>query len=251
MEEYKDLKIISLTKDNVDDEHICCALNDKKNEPGMLGKKAWLKAQFDHGYTFKKLGVRGKVFIEYMPAEIAWRPVIAPGFIFIQCIWVSGKFKGHSLGKRLLDECLKDSAESNGVVVVTSSKPFLADKKFFMHYGFEICDTAPPHFELLVKKFRDVPDPQFSKSAKNLNVSVKEGVYIVYTDQCPFNEYYVRLLKEVSANNAIPFQSHKITSPVKMLESPSAYGSFNMFYNGKFKTHVIPTEKQFLKLIYY
>lgn len=246
---YSDLDIITLNQENIDDEHICCAMNDKKNESGMLKKKTWLKAQFDQGYTFKKLDARGKVFIEYMPAEIAWRPVIAPGYTFIQCLWVSGKFKGNGQGKRLLQACEEDSRDSNGLVVVTSAKPFLTDKKFFLHHGFQIIDKAPPHFELLVKKFGNAPDPVFSAFAKNPFSSFEDGIHIVYTAQCPFTEYYIRLLREVSEREQIPFIADKFDKPMQCQEATSAYGTFNLYYKGEFKTHVIPTEKQLLKLI--
>ena len=35
--------IIAVTKDNIDDEHICCAIgNDKENKERAQTKKAWL-----------------------------------------------------------------------------------------------------------------------------------------------------------------------------------------------------------------
>ena len=106
-----DLKIISLDEQNLAQEDICCALADKKNQAGVSLKKDWLKCRFQEGLKFKKFNVRGKVFIEYLPAEKAWKPVHAPGYMFIDCLWVAGSYKGQGLGTRLLEECIEDSKE--------------------------------------------------------------------------------------------------------------------------------------------
>ncbi len=62
----------------------------------------------------------------------------AHGYTFIHCFWVSGRYKRQGLGTRLLDECIKDSGEKNGIVCVTSKKvmPFLTDKGFFLKKEF-------------------------------------------------------------------------------------------------------------------
>ena len=40
-----------------------------------------------------------KVFIEYCPAEKAWMPVTAPGYLMINCLWVSGQYKAENASK--------------------------------------------------------------------------------------------------------------------------------------------------------
>lgn len=84
---------ITLTKENIADEHICCAFSDKKCKDSYELKKAWLKKEFDNGYVFRRIDERAKVFIEYGPAEKAWVPVSAPNYLMINCFWVSGKYK--------------------------------------------------------------------------------------------------------------------------------------------------------------
>ena len=42
---------ITLTKENIADEHICCAFSDKKCKDSYELKKAWLKKEFDNGYV--------------------------------------------------------------------------------------------------------------------------------------------------------------------------------------------------------
>ena len=52
----------------------------------------------------------GKCFIEYIPAENAWIPILAAeGYMYIDCLWVSGALKGHGYANDLLDACVNDS----------------------------------------------------------------------------------------------------------------------------------------------
>ena len=58
---------IRVTKENIDKEHICCAMSGKQS----LAKKEWLKQRFEEGLVFYRSAERGKCFIEYIPAENA------------------------------------------------------------------------------------------------------------------------------------------------------------------------------------
>ena len=100
---------ITLTKENIANEHICCAFSDKKCKDSYELKKEWLKKEFDNGYVFRRIDERAKVFIEYGPAEKAWVPVNAPNYLMINCFWVSGKYKGCGHGKALLQSAIDDA----------------------------------------------------------------------------------------------------------------------------------------------
>lgn len=102
-------KYITLTEDNIDKEHICCAFSDKKCLEGYEFKKEWLKKEFANGYVFRRLDARAKVFIEYVPAEYAWLPVTAPNYLMINCFWVSGQYKGQGHGYNLLQFVIEDA----------------------------------------------------------------------------------------------------------------------------------------------
>lgn len=62
---------IRLTKENLDKEHICCAISDNRDVQ-VASKKAWLSERFEDGLVFLRSVERGKCFIEYIPAENAW-----------------------------------------------------------------------------------------------------------------------------------------------------------------------------------
>ena len=61
---------IRVTEENLETEHICCAISNNKDIQ-VSSKKAWLKDRFKDGLVFLKSTERGKCFIEYLPAENA------------------------------------------------------------------------------------------------------------------------------------------------------------------------------------
>lgn len=250
MENYQ---LITLDKTNIQDEHICCAFTNKKCAEGYQAKKDWLKRQFKDGYTFKKFNIRGKVFIEYVPAEKGWVPIIAPNYMLINCFWVSGRYKGNGLGTKLYQACLEDAQSKDGLVVVTATKkqPFMAEKKFFQKYGFQRCDTARPYFELWYKPFKEsAAIPKFKAIAKAGVCDVKDGLSVYYTNACPFTEYYtnVELVKSATARS-IPIQVHKLRTREQAQNHFVPHTIYSVFYNGKFITQQMLTEKSFDKFI--
>ena len=72
------MELVKLTHENIEKEHICCAVSGNKDIQAM-SKKNWLKDRLDEGLVFLKGNVRGKCFIEYIPAEYAWAPIEAQG----------------------------------------------------------------------------------------------------------------------------------------------------------------------------
>ena len=70
------MEYIRVSNENIDKEHICCAISNN-NDIQVSSKKAWLQERFDEGLVFLKSKERGKCFIEYIPAENAWNPIVA------------------------------------------------------------------------------------------------------------------------------------------------------------------------------
>lgn len=102
------MEYIRVTKENLESEHICCAISNNRDIQ-VASKKAWLAERFDDGLVFLKSVERGKCFIEYIPAENAWIPILADDYMYIDCLWVSGSLKGHGYSNDLLDTCINDS----------------------------------------------------------------------------------------------------------------------------------------------
>lgn len=250
MEEYT-LKFV--TADNIDQEHICCAIgNDKKNRERAETKKEWLKKQFEHGHKFLKVDVRGKVFIEYGPAEHAWFPVDAGGYNFIQCFWVSGRYKKQGLGKKLLHACEEDSKITNGLVAISTGKkaPYTVDKKFLIKQGFQKVDEAKPDFELYVKQFdQNAPLPSFKKSAVMAELGKAKGIVIYYSDMCPFNAPFVGVMAETARKRGLDVEIRKLNTAREAQSLPAAWGNCSVYLDGKFISHMAMTEKMFNDLL--
>ena len=102
------MEYIKVTSENIDKEHICCAISNN-NDIQVSSKKSWLQERFDDGLVFLKSEERGKCFIEYIPAENAWVPIVADDYMYIDCLWVAGSFKGHGYSTDLLNACIEDS----------------------------------------------------------------------------------------------------------------------------------------------
>ena len=159
------MEYIRITKDNLEKEHICCAISNN-NDVQVASKKAWLAERFDDGLVFLKSVERGKCFIEYLPAENAWNPILADGYMYIDCLWVSGSLKGHGYSNDLLDACIQDSRSQGkkGLCVLSSAKkkPFLSDPKFLKYKGFSVCDEASNGIQLWYLPFtKDSEAPKF------------------------------------------------------------------------------------------
>ncbi len=134
------MEYIKVTNENIEKEHICCAISNN-NDIQVSSKKAWLSERFEDGLVFLKSTERGKCFIEYIPAENAWNPISADGYMYIDCLWVAGSFKGHGYSSDLLNACIEDSKNKGKkglcMLAAAKKKPFLADPKFLKYKGFQ------------------------------------------------------------------------------------------------------------------
>jgi len=246
------MKIITITNENIEAEHVCCAISNNK-DCQVIAKKSWIKSRFDEGLIFKKYDVRGKCFIEYIPAENAWCPINADGYMYIDCLWVSGQFKGKGYSNQLLDSCLNDSREKGkkGLVILSSAKkrPYLSDKKYLIHKGFIVCDSAKPDYELMYLPFdKSAEKPSFKEWVKEPHIEEK-GLVLYYASQCPFTAKYVPLLEKCAQEKGINMKTIHFKTTEQAKNAPAPFTSFSLFYNGEFITHEIMSDKKFEKVI--
>lgn len=245
------MEFIKLTHENLEQEHICCAISSNK-DPQVASKKAWLKERISEGLVFLKSAQRGKCFIEYIPAEYAWVPIDANGYMHINCFWVSGSLKGHGYSNELLNACINDSKEKGkaGITVISSQKkkPFLSDPKYLAYKGFKVADIAEPCYTLLYLPFdEDAVIPKFKEQVKKPNIS-ENGFVLYYTAGCPYTAKYAPLIEECAKQNGIPLKIIQIDSLEKAKNAPMAWTNYALFYNGEYVTNEILSEKKFLSL---
>ena len=237
-----------ITEENIAKEHICCAMSNNQSAQ----KKVWLRERFGEGLVFYRSTERGKCFIEYMPAENAWQPLIADGYMFINCLWVSGSLKGHGYSSDLLNECIRDSKEKGrkGLCILCSAKKkgFLADPKYLKYKGFQVADESDTGIQLWYFPFESGADiPKFKDCAKHPHVE-ESGFVIYYSDQCPFTYYWVPRLVKVAEENSVPLKVIHFESREAAQNAPSPVTNFSIFRDGQFISHEIQSEKKFLAL---
>lgn len=243
------MNYIRITKDNIDYEHICCAMSGKQS----VMKKEWMKRQFDDGLVFYRSCERGKCFIEYIPAENAWIPIEADGYIYIDCLWVSGSMKGHGYSNDLLAECERDARAQGrkGLCILSSDsrkKEFLSDPKYLAHKGFRLADSSDCGITLLYLPFDDSAEPpKFKECARHPQVN-EDGFLLYYTDQCPFTYYWVPKVADAAKEHGIPLKIIRINDKQTAQNTPSPVTTYALFRNGKFVTHAIQSDKKFLAL---
>ncbi len=242
---------INLTLENIDDEHICCAIGDPKHRCGVNNKKDWIKEKLKDGHVFRKLNARGKIFIEYEPIETAWVPISGKNYEYIYCLWVAGRFKGKGIAKDLLEYAINDSKEKgmSGICTLTSKKkkPFIGDKKFFEHHGFKVVDTVGD-YELLVLQFDTKEAPKFNENVKLMKIDNQEFT-IFYSNGCPYAEYEVKELSEYTKENNIKINFIKIDTLEKAKNVPCIFNNWANFYKGEFVSNTILNANSFEKLI--
>ena len=243
------MNYIRITKDNIDEEHICCAMSGKQS----VAKKEWLKQRFDEGLVFYRSEERGKCFIEYIPAENAWVPIEADGYLYINCLWVSGSMKGHGYSNDLLDACIRDAKTQGrkGLCILSSEKKkkeFLADPKYLAYKGFALADTSDCGITLQYLPLApEAEPPRFRECARHPEVA-EDGFVLYYTDQCPFTYYWVPRVAEVAREHNIPLKVIPVTDGESARNVPAPVTTYALFRDGKFVTQSIQSDKKFLAM---
>ena len=246
------MEYMQVTRDNIKEEHICCAISNNKDVQ-VASKKAWLADRFDEGLVFLKSVERGKCFIEYIPAENAWVPIEAAGYMYIDCLWVSGSLKGHGYSTDLLASCIEDSKKKGKrglcILCAAKKKPFLADPKFLKYKGFAVSDEADNGIQLWYLPFDKKSEaPRFRECARHPHIDEK-GYVLYYTSQCPFNAKYVPIMERTAQENDILFRAIHIESRDEAQNAPTPITNYALFLDGEYITNEQMNDKKFLKLI--
>ncbi len=245
------MEYIQITKENLEQEHICCAISNN-TDIQVSSKKAWLQDRLNEGLVFLKSTQRGKCFIEYIPAEYAWVPINADQYMYIDCLWVSGSFKGHGYSNDLLNACIADSKAKGkvGLCILSSAKKrgFLADPKYLKYKGFTVADEADNGIQLWYLPFdENAEKPQFRECARHPHTETA-GFVLYYTHQCPFTAKYVPILKEYADEKGIPLEVIHITDRKTARNAPTPVTNYALFKDGKYLTNEVQNINKFEKL---
>ena len=244
--------IVTVDDTNFEEHGFFCYKSKPKSE-GYQKKLRWMEQATAKGLRIKILyeGNRSVGYIEYIPGEHTWRAVDAPGYLVVHCIWVVGRGKKKGYGSRLLDECVEDARQQgkNGVVMVSSRGNWLAHEKVFVRNGFEIVDSAPPSFNLLVKKVKEGPEPAFPQDWEQRLAQYPSGATIFYADQCPYMPDAIQHAVDEFAARGIEARLVKLESSEEVrAKSPTPYGVFGIVYDGKLLTYHYLGKKELRRL---
>ena len=233
------MRVVEVTRDNLL-QSPCCGIKNTAHE-GYKRKSGWM-------LTYLKKGLRAKVlltdknvqlgYFEYIPGKYAWRAVEADGYMFIHCIWTYyRKFQRKGYGRNLIQICLDDAKKEKmkGVAVVARKKPWLANSNLFLKNGFDIVDTAPPDYQLLVKKIdNSAPNPKFKGDWEDKLKEYGRGLTIICSDQCPHIAKFARDIAETARTTyklkpkLIELKTHRDAQ-----NAPTPYTAFAIIYNGQ------------------
>lgn len=244
------MEYINLNLQNIDDENICCAINSKKDLRGVEEKKKWLKEGLKENHVFRKLDERGKVFIEYDDLEKSLVPIIGENYIYIYCLWVSGKFKSQGHGKNLLNYCIEDAKKRNksGICILSSKKkmPYLADRAFLEKYNFKIVDEIGDYY-LMALSF-DKTYPKFTESARIQSID-NNLLTIYHSRECPFIDNALEDIKIYLEEKDIGYSFILVDNIDMAKKLPCVFNNWAIFYKGEFLTHKIINGKSLGKLL--
>lgn len=236
-----DIEIISLTPDNIADYGVC-GYKDVKKHLELRNKIEWFGKYYPRGLRIKIVNSRTGGYqgmIEYLPGEYAHRPVDARGYMFIHCVFVGFKkeYKGRGYASALIEECIRDAkaAGMQGVAVVTRKGPFMVDCPIFLKNDFQIVDSAPPDFDLLVKKFNaQTPDSQFKSHMDASLENYKEGLTVMRSVQCPYTEKNVNAILDTAKEKFnLEARLVDLSDAEAAQNCPCAFGAFCIIYNGE------------------
>ena len=132
-------------------------------------------------------------------------------------------------------------------IVSKKKKPFVGEKGFFEHFGFKKVDSIAD-YELLALPLDSKASPQFSESARNMEIDSKDFT-IYYSKGCPFVVHQVEELSAYAKDKGIKINFVKIDSLDKAKNAPCVLGSWANFYKGKFISNTILNANALEKLI--
>ncbi|MEM7036979.1 MAG: GNAT family N-acetyltransferase, partial [Bacteroidota bacterium] len=226
--ETPDIKLVEVTAENVDEMGIYC-IRDRKS-PGFAAKLDWYQKRLEEGLRMLiAVDVAGKQvgFVEYMPAEVAWRPILAPDFLFIQCLVMFSKAaRGKGIGLKMLN-AVRAQAEAmgkDGLCSMSSKGPWMAAEPVFARAGFERV-AVQDRFEMQWLPLRAAAKPPEFRDWKAA-ASPYSGWHLLYADQCPYHPKAAIALSEAASDHGLSLQIHRLTTPVEAQSAPSGFGTF-------------------------
>jgi GNAT superfamily N-acetyltransferase len=217
-----------------------CGIKDRDHEGRRL-KERYLKTALKKGLKARVLLTEKGVqfgYVEWLPGEYAWRGVEADGYMFLHCVWTYFKqYQNKGQGKSLIQACLDDARKAGmkGVATVARDRPWLAGSALFLKHGFEVVDTAPPDYELLVKKLDpSAPNPRFRGDWGKRLKRYGSGLTIIRAEQCPHSIRFAdKIAAAAEASYGLKPRMVTLKTWRQAQAAPTPFAVFTVIYDGE------------------
>jgi GNAT superfamily N-acetyltransferase len=218
----------------------CCGIKSPTH-PGRRQKQCWLEANARFGLRARMLLApdgQPSGYIEYLPGEFAWRGVEAAGYMFIHCVWVFVKrHQRKGWARIMLEGCLDDAGKAGmrGAAAMVRDGPWLAGRHLFLANGFEPVDTAPPDYQLLVRKFDPgSANPAFKKDWDRKLEKYSRGLTVIRSSQCPhIAKFAAEIIETAESEYGIKPAVVDLESWSDAQNAPTPYAVFALILNGR------------------
>ncbi len=259
-----DLDIRPLDRKNVKD-IICC--------PGGLEVSDYMKGPLEETLRWRieriEQGMKGFIsyqnnqatgFLEYMPAEKAPLPIIAPGAAVLMCFhWLSpfGENKKHlDFEKLLVKKTLEVISEDfTGLATIAWDHPIHFPLNMMEMLGFKDIDNQD-YIHLVWHPFEEGEPPKFIQSRYSpldLSEQGRMAVEQAYSNRCPYSIHNAHKVKEVLQELDDPRIQHRLltidTRQDVIDYSVSPWGWEWLFLNDERIDFFRKEEKELKKLI--
>jgi len=220
-------------KNLADHPQAICFINPKHEHYSK--KVDWYKREFKKGLKIKLLYIEGEKkpvgYVEFVPGEHCWRAVSAENYMFIHCLWTTGKkYQHQGLGSLLLQDVEREAKDMSGVVAVTSDKAFMANKEIFLKNGYRILAESG-NDQLMLKQFREGPLPSINDWQSELGKY--SNLTMIYSNQCPWVARFIEEVKPILEEKKLNPTIIEIKNAREAQNAPSIYSVFNLIYKGK------------------
>lgn len=251
------MEIIDLTPENIADYGVC-GYKDAGKHAELRNKIYWFGRYYPEGLRIKALiaddgSCQG--MIEYIPGEIAHRPVESEGYLFIHCMFLGFRkeYKGKGYGSALIGTCVEDAKRAGlkGVATVARKGSFMAGKDIFLKNGFHEVDTAPPDFSLVVFPLVESPPlPQFMEDLPGRAGAYGKGITVLRSVQCPYTEKNVRAMLETAREDfGQEARLVDLNTPEEARRCPSPFGAFCLIHDGEIISHHPVSNTRFVNIM--
>jgi len=137
----------------------------------------------------------------------------------------------------MVEGCLDDARKAGmrGAAVMVRDGPWLADRRLFLANGFEPVDTAPPDYQLLVRKFDSkTVNPAFKTGWDRKLGKYSRGLTIIRSSQCPhIAKFAAEITEAAESEYGIRPKVVDLQSWSDAQNAPTPYAIFALIYNGR------------------